>query len=101
MENELLGSILNNIVMEKVVRDKIVMQQKQQREEEAEERRRQNMDELDEFDDEETREIMRKMKAERLQMSTEVPTSQKEEKRTVGEYREVVHPLSRSSRASS
>jgi hypothetical protein len=32
MENELLGNILNNIVMEKVVRDKIVMQQKEQRE---------------------------------------------------------------------
>lgn len=32
MENELLGNILNNIVMEKAVRDKIIMQQKQQRE---------------------------------------------------------------------
>ena len=31
MENELLGNILNNIVMEKAVRDKIVMQQKEQR----------------------------------------------------------------------
>lgn len=30
-ENQLLGSILNNIVMEKAVRDKIVMQQKEQR----------------------------------------------------------------------
>lgn len=34
MENELLTGILKNIVLEKVVRDKIVMQQKEQREEE-------------------------------------------------------------------
>jgi len=31
MEKELLGNILNNIVIEKVVRDKIIMQQKEQR----------------------------------------------------------------------
>jgi len=31
MEKDLLGGILNNIVLEKVVRDKIVMQQKEQR----------------------------------------------------------------------
>jgi hypothetical protein len=35
MENALLGNILNNIVMEKAIRDKIVIQQKQQREDEA------------------------------------------------------------------
>lgn len=55
MENELLGNILNNIVMEKAVRDKIVMQQKQQREEEARKRKEADRDELDDFDDEETR----------------------------------------------
>ena len=33
MENDLLGNILNNIVIEKVVRDKIITQQKEQREE--------------------------------------------------------------------
>jgi hypothetical protein len=32
MQKDLLGGILNNIVLEKVVRDKIVMQQKEQRE---------------------------------------------------------------------
>ena len=47
MENELLGNILNNIVMEKAVRDKIVMQQKQQREEEARKRKEADRDELD------------------------------------------------------
>lgn len=31
MENELLTGILKNIVLEKVVRDKIIMQQKEQR----------------------------------------------------------------------
>lgn len=31
MHNALIGDILQNIVTEKVVRDKIVMQQKQQR----------------------------------------------------------------------
>ena len=55
MENELLGNILNNIVKEKAVRDKIVMQQKQQREEEARKRKEADRDELDDFDDEETR----------------------------------------------
>lgn len=66
----MLGNILNNIVMEKVVRDKIVMQQKQQREEEAAERRRQQQeDDLDEFEDEETKEIMRKMKNERMRIN--------------------------------
>ena len=89
MENDLLGNILNNIVMEKVVRDKIVMQQKEQREEEARLRREEARDELDEFDDEETREIMRKMKSERLRMNEEVPENHREETRTVGEYREV------------
>lgn len=84
MENELLGNILNNIVMEKVVRDKIVMQQKEQREEEARARRERDRDELDDFEDEETREIMRKMKEERLRMSQDVPVSQKEETRTIG-----------------
>jgi hypothetical protein len=33
---------------------------------------------------------MRKMKEERLRMDIEVPRSQKEETRTVGEYREVL-----------
>lgn len=101
MENELLGSILNNIVMEKVVRDKIVMQQKQQREEEEAQRRRDNADELDEFDDEQTREIMSKMKSERLRINEEVPVSHREETRTVGEYREVVLSSRRSSSLSS
>jgi hypothetical protein len=32
MQKDLLGGILNNIVLEKVVRDKIIMQQKEQRE---------------------------------------------------------------------
>jgi hypothetical protein len=101
MENDLLGNILNNIVLEKVVRDKIVMQQKEQREEEARLRREEARDELDEFDDEETREIMRKMKNERLRMNEEVPENHREETRTVGEYREVsMYPL-RLSRLSS
>ena len=92
MENELLGNILNNIVMEKAVRDKIVMQQKEQREEEARQRRESERDELDEFDDEETREIMRRMRDQRMQMEEEVPRQQKEETRTIGEYREVSRP---------
>lgn len=81
--------------MEKVVRDKIVMQQKEQREEEEAERKRlENYDELDEFEDQETKEIMRKMKEERLRMREEVPESHHEETRTVGEYREVCNFLS-------
>ena len=32
IQKDMLGGILNNIVREKVVRDKIVMQQKEQRE---------------------------------------------------------------------
>jgi hypothetical protein len=32
---------------------------------------------------------MRKMKEERMRMDQEIPRSQKEETRTVGEYREV------------
>ena len=35
----MLGDILQNIVMEKAVRDKIIMQQKEQREEEARRRK--------------------------------------------------------------
>ena len=81
--------------MEKVVRDKIVMQQKEQREEEEAERKRlENYDELDEFEDQETKEIKRKMKEERLRMREEVPESHHEETRTVGEYREVYNFLS-------
>ena len=70
--------------MEKVVRDKIVMQQKEQREEEARKRREGSRDEFDEFDDEETREIMRKMKGERLRMAEEAPVRKVEEKRSIG-----------------
>lgn len=78
--------------MEKVVRDKIVTQQAQQREEEALRRKEEAYDELDEFDDEETREIMRKMKSERLRMTEDAPVKKYEEKRTTGEYREVTIP---------
>ena len=86
----MLGDILQNIVMEKAVRDKIVMQQKQQREDEARRRKEEAYDELDEFDDEETKEIMRKMRGERMRMSEDKPVKKYEEKRTTGEYREVV-----------
>ena len=65
----MLGDILQNIVMEKAVRDKIVMQQKEQREEEARKRKEAEYDELDDFDDEATKEIMRKMRDERLRMA--------------------------------
>ena len=75
--------------MEKAVRDKIVMQQKQQREEEARKRKQADYDELDDFDDEETREIMRKMRDQRLKNNQEMPQKKVEEKRVVGEYRQV------------
>jgi hypothetical protein len=44
MENQLLGQILNNIVMEKAVRDKIVIQQKEQQAGEARKRAREEDD---------------------------------------------------------
>ena len=78
MQNELLGNILNNIVMEKAVRDKIVIQQKEQREEEARKRKQAEYDELDEFEDEETKQIMRKMRNERMRMNEEVPKTHQE-----------------------
>lgn len=87
MENQLLGSILNNIVMEKAVRDKIVIQQKEQREQEALKRARDDDD--DEFDDEETRKIINRMRDQAMEKVTE---PQKEFKRTIGEYREVPFP---------
>jgi hypothetical protein len=64
MENQLLGQILNNVVMEKAVRDKIKLQMKDQQEEEAEKRRRQEEDDL--FD-EEAEEIFKRMREERMQ----------------------------------
>jgi hypothetical protein len=89
-------------VLEKAIRDKIVIQQKQQQEEEKAERKRlENYDELDEFEDFETREIMRKMKEDRLKMAKEMPEKKREETRTVGEYREVTHRLFRSLRINS
>lgn len=60
-----MGNILNNIVMEKAVRDKIIIQQKEQRlEEEA--KRKKLGDSDDEFDDEETRKIMARLKNQHL-----------------------------------
>ncbi len=75
--------------MEKVVRDKIIMQQKEQREEEERQRKQRERDQFDQFDDEETREIMRKMKGERMRMAEETPMPKIQHKRTTGEYREV------------
>lgn len=94
MQNELLGNILNNIVIEKAVRDKIVIQQKEQREEEARKVKKQmkaeeEYDELDEFDDEETKQIMRKMREERFKHSEDMPVKKVQEKRAIGEYRQV------------
>ena len=95
MENALLGDILQNIVTEKVVRDKIIKQQKEQREDEA---RKKAEDDLDEFEDEETRAIMMKMKNQYASQSEE---SKNAYKRTIGEYREVTDSPFRSPKASS
>lgn len=42
---------------------------------------------MDDFDDEETKEIMRKMRDERLRMTEETPVNKLKEKRVIGEYR--------------
>lgn len=70
--------------MEKAVRDKITIQQKEQREAEAAKRRKEDSD--DEFEDEETRKIMARLKNQHLQR-VEEQKDKKEVERTIGEYR--------------
>ena len=62
------------------------MQQKEQREEEARKQKEAEKDQFEEWEDEETRAIMAKMKN---QYMNQVEEGQKQDKRTIGEYREI------------